>query len=52
MAARRSVCEKLDLLDVDEQRMPEGQKYSLAFVRAGEMGVTRRMMEEIRRHAA
>lgn len=51
MSSRRCVCEKLDLLDGGEMRMPEGQRYCLAFARAGEMGVTRRMMEEIRRLA-
>lgn len=52
LAARRAVCEKLELLGVDEAKLPEGHRYSLAFVRAGEMGLSRRLHEEIRRLAA
>jgi hypothetical protein len=52
LAARRAVCETLELLAVDETKLPEGHRYSLAFVRAGEMGLSRRLHEEIRKLAA
>jgi hypothetical protein len=51
LGARRAVCENLELLDADETRLPEGQRYSLAFVRAGERGLSHLMHEEIHRHA-
>lgn len=35
---RRDVCERLELLDVDEMKLPEGPRYSLAFERAGGNG--------------
>ncbi len=46
---RRALAEKLGLLEPDENRLPEPERYRRALMRAGERGLLKRVREEIER---